>query len=144
MVICFAALVDAVTWEINSHDLEKGTEAFLITLGAAPAFFYVAIVLTALYQGCRAAFMSVGMQKVARWLLRPWPFGILVFLVFEIIVARRLPPATCRDGWGSPSIGLRGACSHHGGVAHGWHDLALIVCAVLGLVAGMWRRARHK
>ncbi|TVZ90452.1 DUF3761 domain-containing protein [Streptomyces sp. BK340] len=24
--------------------------------------------------------------------------------------------ATCRDGWGSPSIGRSGACSHHGGV----------------------------
>lgn len=23
---------------------------------------------------------------------------------------------SCRDGWGSPSIGSRGACSHHGGV----------------------------
>jgi hypothetical protein len=23
---------------------------------------------------------------------------------------------TCADGWGSPSIGQRGACSHHGGV----------------------------
>lgn len=24
--------------------------------------------------------------------------------------------ATCADGWGSPSIGQPGACSHHGGV----------------------------
>ena len=28
-----------------------------------------------------------------------------------------LNPMTCRDGWKSPSIGERGACSHHGGVA---------------------------
>ncbi|MGE8281351.1 MAG: hypothetical protein ACN6O2_13050 [Stenotrophomonas sp.] len=27
---------------------------------------------------------------------------------------------TCRDGWGSPSIGRRGACSHHGGVVRRW------------------------
>jgi hypothetical protein len=26
------------------------------------------------------------------------------------------PQRTCADGWHSPSIGLRGACSHHGGV----------------------------
>ncbi|MGW0122527.1 hypothetical protein [Streptomyces sp. NPDC003327] len=31
-----------------------------------------------------------------------------------------MPTTTsCRDGWGSPSIGQRGACSHHGGVAWG-------------------------
>ncbi|MEU8517566.1 hypothetical protein AB0C76_39225 [Kitasatospora sp. NPDC048722] len=27
--------------------------------------------------------------------------------------------ATCADGWPSGAIGKRGACSHHGGVAHG-------------------------
>jgi hypothetical protein len=27
---------------------------------------------------------------------------------------------TCRDGWGSPSIGKRGACSHHGGVVYSY------------------------
>lgn len=28
-------------------------------------------------------------------------------------------PATCRDGWASPSIGRSGACSWHGGVKRG-------------------------
>jgi hypothetical protein len=27
---------------------------------------------------------------------------------------------TCADGWSSPSIGRRGACSHHGGVVTLW------------------------
>lgn len=27
---------------------------------------------------------------------------------------------TCRDGWGSSSIGRRGACSYHGGVVRRW------------------------
>ena len=27
-----------------------------------------------------------------------------------------IPDRTCRDGWESPSIGIIGACSHHGGV----------------------------
>lgn len=33
-----------------------------------------------------------------------------VFGVFES------QPMTCNDGWMSPSIGIMGACSHHGGV----------------------------
>jgi hypothetical protein len=28
----------------------------------------------------------------------------------------------CRDGWNSPSIGKRGACSHHGGVVSGFNE----------------------
>jgi hypothetical protein len=28
----------------------------------------------------------------------------------------------CRDGWMSPSIGKRGACSHHGGVVSGFNE----------------------
>lgn len=29
---------------------------------------------------------------------------------------------TCADGWASPSIGRRGACSHHGGVVSRWRE----------------------
>lgn len=38
--------------------------------------------------------------------------------------------ATCRDGWPSPSIGKRGACSHHGGVAGSWlaEDGTEVIC----------------
>lgn len=28
----------------------------------------------------------------------------------------------CADGWNSPSIGMRGACSHHGGVVSGFNE----------------------
>lgn len=45
-------------------------------------------------------------------------------------------PITCRDGWPSPSIGRRGACSWHGGVSHGRDVLSLIYVA-LGISAGV-------
>lgn len=51
-----------------------------------------------------------------------WKTGICVFLILFVIRnvfwGDYLPQATCADGWGSPSIGNRGACSHHGGVHH--------------------------
>jgi hypothetical protein len=39
--------------------------------------------------------------------------GAAAWLLAAILVG----PASCRDGWSSPSIGRSGACSHHGGVA---------------------------
>jgi hypothetical protein len=43
-------------------------------------------------------------------------------------------PLHCVDGWCSMSIGVRGACSHHGGVAYGsssqWDLMALASIAI--------------
>ena len=41
-----------------------------------------------------------------------WTVGIAAFL----ILLGFAPAVTCGDGWASPSIGIQGACSHHGGV----------------------------
>lgn len=48
--------------------------------------------------------------------------GIAVFFAIELFI----PSPNCGDGWKSPSIGLQGACSHHGGVERheGLHFLA--------------------
>ena len=45
-------------------------------------------------------------------------FTIIAFFVGLIGCSALLGPAKCNDGWASPSIGLRGACSWHGGVTH--------------------------
>lgn len=56
--------------------------------------------------------------------------GVAVF-VFLVLGSRSiLGPATCRDGWRSPSIGRQGACSHHGGVSH---SRMLLIFPFLGL-----------
>lgn len=47
-----------------------------------------------------------------------------------------LGPVKCRDGWASPSIGSRGACSHHHGVSHA-RDLLLPVLIGGGATAGV-------
>jgi hypothetical protein len=52
----------------------------------------------------------------------------LAYVLFSFIY-----PTTCVDGWASPSIGIQGACSSHGGVAR-----SLLVVRLLGaLVAGV-------
>jgi hypothetical protein len=52
-----------------------------------------------------------------RWLSRrPILAGLLAFLIVWLGLGLLIGSTTCRDGWQSPSIGRRGACSHHGGV----------------------------
>jgi len=59
----------------------------------------------------------------------PFAAGAVVSLLALVLFVGQIPPATCRDGWQSPSIGSRGACSHHGGVErHG----GLYLLSVLG------------
>lgn len=54
--------------------------------------------------------------------------GIVAGLVMFNLLGQLRPAAKCRDGWASPSIGLRGACSHHGGVKrHEWFALFLLL-----------------
>lgn len=53
---------------------------------------------------------------LARLRERPIVTAIVVFFVLRIAGSFFVGPTTCRDGWHSPSIGRRGACSHYGGV----------------------------
>ena len=75
--------------------------------------------------------------------MRSWASWIIGFAVF-FALARGLGTlfgaTTCRDGWPSPSIGRRGACSHHGGVDRS-EDWLLIFPVIGGTVAGI---AFHK
>lgn len=83
--------------------------------------------------------MIAAVKRCWAWLLRPWPFGIAVFYAAGISIRRVLPATACRDGWHSPSIGIRGACSHHGGVDGTWGGLAVLIALALAIAAGMWR-----
>jgi hypothetical protein len=60
---------------------------------------------------------------------------LVLILAFESMYPDK--PATCADGWQSPSIGLQGACSHHGGVKYygdqtPWYLIALSLAAGFG------------
>jgi hypothetical protein len=43
--------------------------------------------------------------------------GVAAAITFLLVMGILGGPATCADGWRSPSIGARGACSYHRGVA---------------------------
>jgi hypothetical protein len=65
----------------------------------------------------------------------PYLAAIAAFLitVIGLNIAIGPRPSHCVDGWLSSSIGLRGACSHHGGVAD---DHWALPISVGGLLAG--------
>jgi hypothetical protein len=71
--------------------------------------------------------------------------GVAVFLALRFVVLDRLIPlSVCRDGWPSQSIGLRGACSHHGGVATNWVAVLVTLLSASGGVAiGRWLAFRR-
>lgn len=54
-------------------------------------------------------------------------YGIWMFLCGGVIfkLAEAIPATKCRDGWLSPSIGIQGACSQHGGVER--HELLIFL-----------------
>jgi nitrate reductase cytochrome c-type subunit len=60
--------------------------------------------------------------------------GVAAALAFQIAVGVLSGPTTCADGWRSPSIGTRGACSYHGGVARGI-SLWVLVSLAIGFAA---------
>ena len=60
-------------------------------------------------------------------------YGVVTFVFSLILWGVFLPEVTCVDGWGSPSVGSRGACSHHGGVDSLPITLAIIFSFVSGL-----------
>ena len=88
------------------------------------------------------------------WRRKQGSLGLLLAIAAAIFVVSSsglrcmLGPTTCRDGWASPSIGIQGACSWHGGVDHSKEIFAFYggITAVVGFgfaVAG-WvsRRSR--
>jgi hypothetical protein len=56
--------------------------------------------------------------------------GLLIFIISIYIK----PEAVCHDGWKSPSIGIQGACSHHGGV--NYHLEYPLIGFIVGSCAG--------
>lgn len=56
--------------------------------------------------------------------------GIVFFSVF--IPLKSLSGGGCSDGWQSSSIGVRGACSHHGGVGNGGGVSLIAALALAG------------
>lgn len=78
-----------------------------------------------------------------RRIVLAWIIGVATFLV---LVTWVVPDPTCADGWDSPSIGTRGACSWHGGVRRSpWALAALLFGVACGvLVAKGVPRPRRK
>lgn len=52
--------------------------------------------------------------------------GLLLLFALSALT----PSPVCRDGWRSPSIGIQGACSHHGGVKRSILPLLVLVASV--------------
>lgn len=59
--------------------------------------------------------------------------AVIVFVMVLAICMLVIGGAVCSDGWGSGSIGRRGACSGHGGVRHWPGIIALIFSTVVAL-----------
>jgi hypothetical protein len=77
-----------------------------------------------------------------KFIKRPAIAGVATFIVLTIIlsyVIGLVAPPKCRDGWNSHSIGIRGACSHHGGVAPGLGSIIIFFSAAGGFGVGLWR-----
>lgn len=54
---------------------------------------------------------------------------VAIFVCSLILLAILFGGAVCADGWHSSSIGIQGACSHHGGVRH--MGFFIFICATL-------------
>lgn len=61
----------------------------------------------------------------------PFAVGFAVLVLTAIAFRYMSGPPVCSDGWHSSSIGRSGACSHHGGVRHGWGGAVAVLLAVL-------------
>jgi hypothetical protein len=80
------------------------------TAHGAVAMIPLALALLAI--GAALAFIVSGMTNQPR---TPAPLDAPVG-ISHALVTWTYVGMTCADGWGSPSIGKQGACSHHGGV----------------------------
>ena len=78
-------------------------------------------------------------DTVRRTLLKYLVFASVIFGIFVLLVLSVFAPnITCADGWASPSIGSRGACSHHGGVDSGLSALYFIFTLGVSASSGLW------
>ena len=64
-------------------------------------------------------------------------FGVVAFVVAMIALNHLIGPTRCGDGWPSPSIGRRGACSWHGGVNWSPAELAFLASVIIGIGVGL-------
>lgn len=82
------------------------------------------------------------------FLKSPLGLAIVAFLAVFVggsVALNALIPTTCRDGWHSPSIGRKGACSWHGGVTdHGKGALTLLFSGAAAFGAFGWRGSRQR
>jgi hypothetical protein len=78
-------------------------------------------------------------RSALRFMSRPWPLGISVFLACFIIGGQIIGAARCKDGWASGSIGRPGACSHHGGVDRFPGQVRFWLSLAAGIWAGVSR-----
>lgn len=61
--------------------------------------------------------------------------GVVVFFVSLFVMIDLLGPLTCNNGWESVSIGLQGACSHHGGVDHTKTYLGIFLSLIVASIS---------
>lgn len=66
--------------------------------------------------------------------------GIAVFALIGLVSG----PAVCSDGWASLSIGLRGACPHHGGVSRKPFLIGMLSGGVIGFGVRTFVRRREE
>ena len=70
--------------------------------------------------------------------------GFFTFLLSKILISWLfLGRIVCRDGWPSSSVGIQGACSHHGGVDYGPTILVSLISIVFGVAVGLWRHSQE-
>ena len=68
------------------------------------------------------------------YILTPYIVGIFLFFTVSFGISSFVNTPTCEDGWRSSSIGIQGACSHHGGVKE---DPLRYFVIPAGLLAGI-------
>ena len=91
------------------------------------------------FQATRAL-CSAAMRRILEVAKSPLSVGLSVGTAFFIFILSVADPTRCKDGWASPSIGRRGACSHHGGVGTTPGSYGLPLSIFLGWIAGALRQ----
>lgn len=61
--------------------------------------------------------------------------GLLFFVFTYVLLPHSSGPPKCNDGWASPSIGTRGACSSHGGVKREHSGIKFFFSVGIGYLA---------
>jgi hypothetical protein len=67
-----------------------------------------------------------------RFVMHPATLAVIAAALAYVLLSL-IFPTTCVDGWASPSIGIQGACSSHGGVASSLLYLRLLGALVAGV-----------